>query len=269
MVLSAQAKTPTAPSTTPDSKVVLTVNGHKYTGKEVADFAYAWNPSMAGQIMTIYQLVQDEAVKRGVKVTDAQVSQEVATQLQQFQASIPKGTSLEEALQQRGSTRFQLTHMSRIRLLLKGLTELDFKPDKYVKVAVLVIQPKSPSTDDAQAAIKSANAAYDALQKGQSWDTVLSQYATEPRLSATHGEIGWAPLEQLPPDAQTQIKTLKVNGFTKPLQSPSGWQIFRLEANGKDASTTDISEMKSRFLQNAPGELVNKLMKEAKITTAY
>src|SRR5580658_7475932 len=67
----------------PDA-VVLTVNGHGFTAKELE--AYLWDRFAAkvGDEFVNYELVKDEAAKQNVVVTDAEVSKKIHDGLQMF-----------------------------------------------------------------------------------------------------------------------------------------------------------------------------------------
>lgn len=267
VTLQAQMQAPAPPA--PD-KVVITVNGHTILAKEVEGYLWEWNAAQVGQALTAFALISQEATKQGIVLKDADVRSKVNMEVQRILASAPKGSATtDEALKARGVARSRIEFGVRAQMLMEALAGKDFKAEDFVRVSTLIVRPKTESAVDVQDSLSKANNAYTALEKGDLWDKVLSSYGTDPQAARNHGDLGWLKLDQFPPTSRAELVSLKVNGYTKPVQTPNGLQIFRLEARGKDATPQDLSEVKARLLATQERDIMDRLQKQAKITTAY
>jgi parvulin-like peptidyl-prolyl isomerase len=86
-----------------------------------------------------------------------------------------------------------------------------------------------------------------------------------PRVQDNKGELGWCPLDILPELARAEVKTVKLMRFTHPVQTPSGFQIFRVEGRGNEAQADALEDLRNRFVQSTLPNLFKKLQSDAKI----
>jgi parvulin-like peptidyl-prolyl isomerase len=260
---------PILPATPDASKVVITVNGHPITAKEVQAYLWDWNAVQVGTALTTFEIIHQEAAKQGVSVTKDEIKKKIDSMLTDAMSRDPKKPTREQFIKD------HQVHLSQAELGIKAQLELDkiaeksFKAADFIRVATIVIRPKSPSADDVQASITKGNAAYASLQKGDSWEKVLPAFASEPQSIQNNGELGWVLLSEFPAPTRTEVGTLKIGGYSKPVQTPNGIQIFKLEARGKDVPATELDQVKARYVQSAEQEIVTKLKANAKITTSY
>jgi parvulin-like peptidyl-prolyl isomerase len=259
----------TVPAPPSGDKPVITVNGHAILARDVAPYLWDWKASEVGQQLIVKELVEQEAAKRSVKITDAEINERVQQATAQLAARMPKGMNLEDFLKQQGYPGSLIVLQCRVGMLLEKLTQLDFKLDDYVMVSTIIIQPKDQTTTSLSTALKAANDASTALQKGDNWDKVVLQYASDQRAASNHGELGWRPVSEFPPEISKDIRTIKDNGYTQPVQTANGFQIFRVERHGAEATAGEMTELKGRYQTLLERSLLERLRKEAKITTAY
>jgi hypothetical protein len=268
LILTAQAPTST-PALPAPNKVVVTVNGHPILAKEVEAYLWEWNAPQVGQLLTVLELLRQEAAKENVTVTPEEVQQKVNIQVEQLMAGAPKGAKTSDVLMARNMSPSRLNLMVRGQLTLEKLAAKQFKPTEFVRIATIIVHPKSAAAADQQEALTKVGAAYSALKKGDSWDTVLKAYATEPQSIQSNGELGWRSEDQFPAATRMELDTMKLNGFTKPIQTPTGYQIFRLETRGKDASPGELAEAKVQFVSQEERAIVQHLQQGAKIVNSY
>ena len=255
-----------APVPAPDT-VLVTVNGHPIKASAVAPLIWDWYSAQVSDSLARFEVVKEEADKKGVKLTQDEVDQRMAAALNQSQAqsrSADRATTL-KALRNQGYPASRLDMAIRIQLMIEHLADVEFDPKDYVRVGTLVITPKSSSFDDKRAAMNSASAASAELASGQKWEAVLAKYSSNPKGTAVAGDIRWVPLAAFPADSRADIAKLTVNQYSKPIETPSGYQIFRIETLGKSATPDDVKEIKTRYMDNARRELFTNLMKSAQI----
>jgi len=246
---------------------VLTVNGHPIKASEVQPLVWDWYSSAVTAELARYEAIKQEAEKKGIKLTNEEVNTRMATALAQSQskghyADIP---ATEKALKAQGYPLSRLDMGIRLELLVEHLADVEFDPTEYVRVATIVIQPKSGSFDDKRTAMNSASAASTELAGGAKWEAALMKYATDPKTTPNNGDIGWVPISAFPADAQVEIKKLGLNQYSKPVEIQSVYQIFKVEALGKSATPHDVADIKAKFLDRDRRALFLKLIKVAKI----
>ena len=221
------------------------------------------------QILASLAIVEQAAAQRGITVSDAELHTRMTTELQQIQPRVPKGQDLLKFLRDHAVPPSRIAISIRTQMLLEKLADIDFKPDKYVRVASLIIRQKDETTAALSAALASANAAYAALNKGDAWDGVIQKYSTMENAAANHGERGWVAVSDMPKEIQNSALTVKLNGYLPPTQDQNGIEIFRVEARGKDATPAELVELKSRYLPAIGQAIMQQLQKNAKIEYSY
>jgi hypothetical protein len=259
----------TVPALPPPTKVVISVNGHTITAKELEGYLWDWNASQVGQALITLELIRQEAAKTGVVVSESEVKDKVDLEAQMIAARGPKGIPVDEALRKVGVPRSRIELGIRAQLLMEGIAGKSFKGVDFDRVATIIVRPKTQSSDDMKTAVSNADAAYAALQKGDDWGKVLTEYATDSQVVKNQGELGWVKIDQFPDPAKAELATLKSGGFTKPVITPNGIQIFKLETRGKDGTAAEMSSLKSQYLSSAERDIVARLQKNAKITTSF
>jgi foldase protein PrsA len=250
-------------------KVIATVNGQKIYAREVAGYIWEWNMGPTLESFTTLAILQQEADRRKVVVSDSEVTARAQSQLAEYQARLPKGQDMMAALKQRGITMSRLVVFCRTQLLLEKIASLDFKPENYVRVASIIVGQKDETTAALSVALASANAAYDALKKGDPWVTVIQKYSTQEQFAAGGGERGWILIADLPKEIQAEAATAKVNGYLPPAKDQHGVEVFRVEGHGQTATPGEMTTLKSRYLGEIERAMITQLQKNAKIEYSY
>lgn len=249
------------------NQTVETVNGQAITSKELEPFLWDWYGSQVEQVIATLTVIDQAASQHKVAVTEKEIEDDAQKTYKQTMMRAPSGQDPNKWMKDHGAPISAFRYRARMELLLEKLAMLDFKPELYVKVSRLVIQPKDETTAGVKAAATAADEAEVALQKGEPWASVVARNSTNPQTAANHGELGWLPIAAFPQEVQQQFATMKLNTYTKPVSLQGAWQIFLLEVRGKDASPQEIAELKQTNLHQLVQDELSKLQKAAKIET--
>jgi len=245
--------------------VIAKVNGVPIKASDVEPLVWDWRSNEVVEELTNYHIVRLEAERLGVTVTPAELETETEKALRQLQDSLPQGTSLRSALESQGSAPSRVYVRVRTKLLLDRIVLKSFDPAGFVKISTMIVRPKNEQTVALAEAIKRADDLYARLQKGESWDKVLQATTNEPETLKSAGLLGWRQISAFPEVVRTEMTGLGVGKVTKPAQTVNGFQIFRIEAFGKDAKPEEMESVKDLYLSQARPEVFNKLRSAAKI----
>ena len=245
--------------------VVAKVDGVEIKASDVTDLLWQWRSQEAIADLISYQVIKNAAVKENVTATDAEVQKEVDLQLGQFTPQVLQGKTVDQYLLEQGFTVSRIWLRVKTELLLNKIAAKDFKPGEYIKVSTIVVRPESTSTKALTDAAKKADLFFDMLQKGDAWEKVLNLSTTDLRTLETKGMVGWRRIDAFPALVQEEFKGGKSGGITKPVQTQNGFQIFRIEAFGKDAKAGDLSEAELIHVSSNKAAVANRIRSAAKI----
>lgn len=114
-----------------------------------------------------------------------------------------------------------------------------------------------------------AKSVMDQLKKGVKFEKLATEKSMDPGSKANGGDLGWsAPTRYVKPFADAVIAMKKGETTDKPVQSPFGWHVIRLDdvrALKFPTLAQAKPEIKQMLLQRAFGEHVNDLRKKSKI----
>lgn len=257
-----------APKPKPET-VIARVNGLPIRASEVDKYLWNWRAYEALQDLITYRMLQTEAKKIGLTVTDDQVEKKLQEQLKQIESALQPGTKLSQSLLEQGFPKSRLYLRTKTQMMLDGVALASFKPEEYVDVSTIIIKPKSEQATDVADAIKQAQSAFDELKKGALWDTVLKRFHTEAQIVQSHGRIGWRKLQAFPESVSKEIAGLQKGGITNPAQTTNGIQIFRIERKGKDATGDILADLKNQYLAGSKQSTLDRIRRENKVENSY
>jgi parvulin-like peptidyl-prolyl isomerase len=252
-----------APPPKPE-QVLATVNGKPITAGQVAPLLWQWRGEEALQDLISYQTVVSEAHRVGVSVTDAQVEKALDEQLVMLKKD-PQVGDLDQWMRDNGFTRSRLFLRKKAELLLDELVAKGFNAQNYVKVSTIMIKPANEQATSLASAITKAQAAYDRLKAGESWDKVLPAYVTDANVIKSKGLLGWRSLDAFPDSVRRELGTLPIGSVTQPAQTQFGIQLFRVEARGGSATEQQLTELKAFYNQTARNDYLQKLRSSTKV----
>lgn len=247
------------------NQVVAKVDGVEIKASDVTDLLWQWRSQEAVADLVSYQVIKNAAAKEQVSVTEAEVQKSVDEQMAQFTPEVLQGKPLDQYLQEQGFTLSRMWLRIKTELLLNKIALKNFKPVEYIKVSTIVVRAASTSTAALTDAAKKADAYYEMLVKGEPWDKVLNYSTTDQRTLDSKGVVGWRLISAFPQIVQDEMKTLKAGSYTKPVQTNNGFQIFRIDALGKDAKGPDLAEAETIHISSNKNAIATKIRAAAKI----
>lgn len=250
-------------------QVLIKVNGQEIKASDIA--ALLWD-AKAEEILnevTYFQLAKAEADKLGIFLTGKEIDDGVQRELDAMKANLAAGQTLEQFMASTGQTKARLYLAVKTSLLLTKIAFAEFDPKLYVKVSTIIIKPASSSATDLAAAIKTAQGAYDRLQKGDAWEAVVDDVVTDEAGRESRGRLGWRLLSAFPDDVRSEIGLLRANQYSKPTQIQNGIQFFRIERFGKDLPKDELDQMRIDMTESLRIQAVNKIRRTMTIERVW
>ncbi|HLO02688.1 MAG TPA: peptidylprolyl isomerase [Symbiobacteriaceae bacterium] len=258
----------------PESKALATVNGEKITEKQVADQLIKQHGSDTISRMIDQKLVEQEAKKKNITVTQADVDAEIKKIKGQFQSE----EAFQSALQQAGYTMADLESDQKFRLHLTKLLEptldtSDATLKKYFDENQAQFDKREVNsrhilvaTEDEAKAIKAQ------LDTGADFATLAKAKSTDPSAATNGGEMGFNARGKMVPEYDNVVFAQAKGTISAPFQTQYGWHVAQTidikgdapdfakqKAAVKDAYTQSQLSAKAQ-------EYLDSLKKDAKIT---
>lgn len=244
--------------------VIARVNGVPLRASDLAPLLWDWRADEALTDLISYQMSRADADAKGVKVSEEEVEAAMAVQIEEIRAGLQPGQDLETMLRQQGFPRSRLYLRIASQLLIEKLAMRQFDAKEYVKVSTIVIKPADEQTTSVGAALKAADDAYARLEGGEAWDSVLSTIK-DPAGRPSGGLLGWRALAAFPDSVRLAFEGLAEGKAARPVQTPNGIQIFRLERHGRDAAGPDVADLHQVFIEGARQAYAASLRERTKI----
>ncbi len=250
-------------------QVLVKVNGQEIKASDIA--ALLWDVKYEEILNEIvyFQLAKAEADKLGVFLTGKEIDDGVQREIDGMKANLAPGQTIEQAMATSGQTRARLYLAVKTSLLLTKIAFAEFDPKLYVKVSTIIIKPASSSATDLASAIKTAQDAYDRLQKGEAWEAVVDDVVTDEAGRESRGRLGWRLLSAFPDDVRSDIGLLRANQYSKPAQIQNGIQFFRVERFGKDLAKEELDQMRLEMTEALRVQAVNKIRRTMNIERVW
>lgn len=245
----------------PDA-VVGRVNGTVIRARDVEDLLWQWRGSEAVTELIEYELVRAAAAKAEVTATEAEIDDRLERSIKELEPSL-QGRPVDEALLAMGFTRSRAYLRVRADVLLEKMALKSFRPEDFIKVSAITVTPGNGIT--LEGAIQAADEAYAKLKAGSEWRDVLATTTPDERILQSGGLVGWRRLRLFPESVAKEIATLKPGSYTKPAQTTSGVQIFRIEAKPSEATPEQMNELRQTYLAAETAMIRQRLRNEAKI----
>ncbi|MEZ0326174.1 MAG: peptidylprolyl isomerase [Fimbriimonas sp.] len=246
-------------------KVLAKVDGVEIRAGDVEALLWDWRGYDVLQDLISFQLIRAEAEKKGVSVPEIEVLKIVDDQINATKASLPKDKDLDTALRERGFPRSRLYMRVKTDLMLQRIAEKEFQPAKFFLVSTMLFKPKSATAADVADAVKRAEAAFKRLGNGEKWEDVLKSTQEVQGLVESKGRLGWRTIDAFPEPTITELATAKAGDLTKPVQTGSGIQFFRIDSLGKDAKDRDLEEIRELYMANSRTEILERIKRKGKV----
>ncbi len=243
--------------------IVAVVNGEKITNKEFyQELEKRYGQDLISD-MVITKLIEQEARKRGVSVSN----EDMQKALQQLQTAFP-GQSIEEIAQGQNMTGDQLREQVRVMALLDKMlapqikvTEQDarnfynqnpqvFQSQEQLRLGQVV-------TDNEQQAAGAAQA----LRDGKDLREVIAKYGSKnPGRAKKNGDLGYKSLNELDPQLGMTVMQMAVGDVSDPIRLPDGSYAVVKMIDRKGGVQMPFDQVKDRAMELAKQDKINSMI---------
>jgi peptidyl-prolyl cis-trans isomerase C len=261
---------PQLPPMPDPNTVVATVNGEPIRAGELMRATYDWYGAETVEDIILTRILEQEARKQKVSVKPEEIEARYKQQLQNAEANLPPGMSLEDFLRRNRFPPSRLYSRVRVQLLAEKLAEKRIKLDDFIEYSEIVIriQGANPEEQEQNAPTAEAKAqeAYQKIGEGLDFAEAAKQYSEDPFTKDRGGKKGWQHKRFLTPDILQQLEKLKPGQVSPPFRTLAGYTIVRLERTGSQATGDDLQQIRQQAIMMELGEYVRELQSKAKIT---
>jgi foldase protein PrsA len=220
-------------------------------------------------------LVEQEATKQGITVSDADIQKEVDALKKRF----PTDAAFQDALKKNNMTVDKLKEQEKVTLLTQRLMEKVSKGGAVTDAAMKDYFKQNPDMFTDKAAVHAKHILFDEkdkataekvlaqLKTGGDFAALAKQYSKDPGSAAKGGDLGWPSVAYVP-EFQKAIDTGAVNKLIPNLiHTTYGWHIiFVIEKRKETVKTFDAvkDQIKQILLSRQQSESFQKLLDELK-----
>lgn len=245
------------PKSVDAAQILATVDGKSVTVSDVEPMVWALYHRPITHDFVDFLVVKDAAAADKVSVSDDEVNARMQTVFDRMRASLRPGETLEQALLSHEYSDARLFLRVKTQLLLEKIQMLTFHPGDWAHISVIEFPTPGKKPDVMKQEATTAKEYYDKLRAGASWDQLQSQSTSNPTALRTKGDVGWRLLSSLPPEARTQLASLKAGEVTAPIETPTSIVIFKLDTSGRTAAGPELELLKNTYFR-ATGEATLK-----------
>lgn len=243
---------------------LVKVNGKDIKASDVEALLWDWRREDILNDLVSFRVVRDAAALVNITATDAEIAEAKDKLMQALAATLEKGQTMEQLMEQEGTTNSRLYLRVHTEVLLRKLILKGFNKNDFVDISTILIKHTADGADT-QRALTEANGAYKDLQEGKPWDEVMKKVVKDERAVAAKGRVGWRFLSAFPNTVRDDIVTSKQGAYTKPAVTANGVQIFKIEMRGMDAAGESLAALEEWYVNAMRAESVTKLRAAAKI----
>jgi foldase protein PrsA len=258
-----------APLPAPDT-VVATVNGEPIRAGELIQSSYEWFAATAIEELILERVIEQEARKQGVSVSNAEVEARYKQQLQNAEAQVPPGMSLDDFLKRNQFPPSRLFARIRSQMLVEKLVERQVNLDDFVEYSQIVIriQGNTPEQQEENTPTAEAKAqeAYQKIREGLDFAEAVKEYSEDPFSKDRGGKMNWQNLNFIVPDLRQKLQAMQPGEISEPFKMMGSIVIIRKERTGAQASPEEQQELREQAVRLQIGEYVRQLQSKAKIT---
>ena len=258
-----------APLPAPDT-VVATVNGEPIRAGELIQASYEWFAATAIEELILERVIEQEARKQGVSVSNAEVEARYKQQLQNAESQVPPGMSLDDFLKRNQFPPSRLFARIRSQMLVEKLVERQVNLDDFVEYSQIVIriQGNTPEQQEENTPTAEAKAqeAYQKIKEGLDFAEAVKEYSEDPFSKDRGGKMNWQNLNFIVPDLRQKLQAMQPDEISEPFKMMGSYIIIRKERTGSQASPEEQQELREQAVRLQVGEYVRQLQSKAKIT---
>jgi foldase protein PrsA len=250
--------------------VVATVNGEPIRASELIQVSYEWFAATAIEELILERVIEQEARKQGVSVSNAEVEARYQQQLQNAEAQVPPGMSLDDFLKRNQFPPSRLFARIRSQMMAEKLVERQVNLDDFVEYSQIVIriQGNTPEQqeENTPAAEAKAQEAYQKIKEGLDFAEAVKEYSEDPFSKDRGGKMNWQNMNFIVPDLRQKLQAMQPGEISEPFKMMGSYYIIRKERTGSQASPEEQQELREQAVRLQIGEYVRQLQSKAKIT---
>ncbi len=220
-------------------------------------------------------LLLQEAKRRGIKITDSQLNQQMQGMARQNQMSL---SDFRQALiadgldydKYREAVRRELTINTLSRQYSqRNATISEAEVDDFIRQSgsdsasfeyllshILIALPDAASPGQISAAQQTAAEILSRLDQGEEFDQLANTFSAGDT-ALQGGDLGWRKKAQIPSLFTTEVLAMEPGGYAGPIRSPSGIHIVHLKQR-RDLAQVLSQQTRSRHILIRPNELVSE-----------
>jgi Parvulin-like peptidyl-prolyl isomerase len=249
---------------------VATVNGEPIRARDLIQASYEWFAATAIEELILERVIEQEARKQGVSVSNAEVEARYKQQLQNAEAQVPPGMSLDDFLKRNQFPPSRLFARIRSQMLVEKLVERQVNLDDFVEYSQIVIriQGNTPEQqeENTPAAEAKAQEAYQKIKEGLDFAEAVKEYSEDPFSKDRGGKMNWQNINFIAPDLRQKLQAMQPGEISEPFKMMGSYMIIRKERTGSQASPEEQQELREQAVRLQIGEYVRQLQAKAKIT---
>lgn len=199
-------------------RVIARADGVTVTERELRQALWERYGAVVLHDLLTHRLVEREALRRGVAVTDTEV--QTALRRQRLPDTPAARERMRSALllQKLAEAMAQVSKAEAQRYFERHRAEFE-RPER-VRLRDITLE----SRENAQAIWEALR-----LRRGTNFADLARHFSTNPVTRLRGGDMGVVPVRELHPKLQTVVRTLRVGEFSRPVQLDGEWVIVKLE----------------------------------------
>ncbi|MCX7514012.1 peptidylprolyl isomerase [Frateuria hangzhouensis] len=234
--------------------------------------------------LVLMKLQVSKAGEQGVRVSNDEVDQAVATVAQQNRMS---PAQLQQAVEQSGQSfgafRDQLADQLMVQRLHQNvvrdsvtitdseinnlLASPTYKAGEVHLAHIQISIPAGASADDIHAAGAKAQQALDAIKGGMDFTAAAIRYS-DAQDALDGGDLGWRKMDEIPPAFADTVAAMKPGQVSSALRGPTGFHIIKL-VDQRAPSRQVVTEYHARQILIRPSELITPEQAHQKAQDLY
>jgi len=133
----------------------------------------------------------------------------------------------------------------------------DGKQEEFELSQILIRTPEESSPQDIEAAQIKVEEVLAELNKGESFEKVSASFSDAPN-ALEGGNMGWRSSSQIPPAFLALLKEMSVGQASKPIRSPNGFHIIKINNKRSADSTLIVEQTHARHILTKLNEVVSE-----------
>lgn len=133
----------------------------------------------------------------------------------------------------------------------------DGKQEEFELSQILIRTPEESSPKDIEAAQVKVEEVLAELNKGESFEKVSASFSDAPN-ALEGGNMGWRSSSQIPPAFLALLKDIAIGQTSKPIRSPNGFHIIKINNKRSADSTLIVEQTHARHILIKLNEVVSE-----------